>query len=81
MARLVAAVGANELALDQLKRSRDGGYILYLVLVRKDPWLDGLRSKDEFQVVVELSKVRYQEALVAFVDAGGPQLLGVPITP
>jgi TolB-like protein len=80
MARLVAAVGANELALAQLKRSLEGGYILYRVLVREDPWLDGLRSTEEFQALVARSKVRYEEALGAFVDAGGPQLLGIQVT-
>jgi TolB-like protein len=79
MARLVAAVGETELALAQLKRSLEGGYVLYPVLVREDSWLDPLRSTDEFHSLVERSRVRHQEALRAFVDAGGQELLGIRV--
>jgi TolB-like protein len=81
MARLVAAVGEDRLALAQLNRSLEGGYVLYHALVREDSWLDSLRSKDEFRPLVARAQTRYRQALAAFVDAGGPQLLGIQPAP
>jgi TolB-like protein len=78
MARLVSAVGEKGLALAQLNRSLDGGYVLYRVLARPDPWLDSLRSTAEFHLLVARARSRYHEALSEFIDAGGPPLLGIP---
>jgi CheY-like chemotaxis protein len=81
MARLVAAVGETQVALTQIERSLDGGYIPYPSLVRDDPWLDSLRPTDQYQMLVERARSQYREALGAFVGAGGPELLGVQVSP
>ena len=77
----MAAIGENELALTQFKRSLDGGYVMYRALVREDPFLDPVRATPEFQELVERAESRYRESLDAFVDAGGERLLGPSLLP
>jgi serine/threonine protein kinase/tetratricopeptide (TPR) repeat protein len=76
-ARKLAYFGERESALAALELSLDRGYILYRILTRKDPWLDSLRPTPEFADLLRRAESRYREALAAFRDAGGEELLGV----
>jgi hypothetical protein len=77
LARVLAYFGEQEQALAALNRSLDKGFILYRVLTREDPWLDSLRSSPGFGHLVRRAESRYREAVAAFRDAGGEELLGV----
>ncbi len=77
MARIVAAVDEKELALTQLERSLDGGYVHYPAIAREDPWLDSVRPTERFQKLLERAQSRHREAVSAFVEAGGQDLLGI----
>jgi DNA-binding winged helix-turn-helix (wHTH) protein/tetratricopeptide (TPR) repeat protein len=63
-------------ALREFGRALEGGFVIYRVLMRHDPWLDPLRSTSEFQALLERSREAYRECLKAYVDAGGERLLG-----
>jgi TolB-like protein len=75
--RKLAYFGERESALAALELSLDRGYILYRILTREDPWLDSLRPTPEFADLLQRAESRYREAVAAFRDAGGEELLGV----
>ena len=52
------------------------GYVCYPALVR-EPWLDPIRGRPEFGMVLELAKAGHEEAREAFRRAGGEAVLGV----
>jgi non-specific serine/threonine protein kinase len=80
MARIVAAAGAAPLALAQIARAVDKGYVpYYAVVLERDSWLDSLRSTDEFRALAQRVEARYQESRAAFQAAGGEQLLRVEL--
>jgi hypothetical protein len=74
-ARFLAAFG-DQRALDELGCALDGGFMIDRVLLRRDAWLDPLRSTSEFHAPVERSRIAYRHWLDAYVDAGGERLLG-----
>jgi DNA-binding winged helix-turn-helix (wHTH) protein/TolB-like protein/tetratricopeptide (TPR) repeat protein len=73
--RFIACFGDRR-ALPQFARALDGGFVIYRVLLRDDPWLDPLRPTREFQCLVQRSRQAYLQCLKAYVDAGGERLLG-----
>ena len=76
-ARILAYFGKREGAITALKNALDHGFILYRLLTREDPWLDPIRQSPEFNDILEQSELRYREAVAAFQDAGGNELLGL----
>jgi hypothetical protein len=66
-----------EQSLAELKRVVEQGFCCVPAFVR-DPWLDGLRDEPGFVAVLRQSEARHQEAVLAFAEAGGGRLLGVP---
>ena len=77
VARVLAHFGEGARALAVFNLSLERGFILYRVLTRDDPWLDGLQSSPEFGDLLRRSEARYRAAAAAFREAGGEQLLGV----
>jgi TolB-like protein len=76
LARSLVHVGATELALAALDRVVMGGFACYTTFVR-DPWLDPLRTTDEFRRILQEAGRRHRAAASAFTEAGGERLLGV----
>jgi tetratricopeptide (TPR) repeat protein len=76
LARQLGHSGADEQALEMLKRSVEHGFFCYPAMVR-DPWLDGLRGKTEFSDILRRAQQLHLEALQAFLANGGEALLGV----
>ena len=74
-ARSLAYLGDQETALECLKRSVSGGFFCFPWLTR-DSWIDGLRHRPEFRVLLAEAEVRHRSAAEAFVRAGGDRLLG-----
>jgi serine/threonine protein kinase/tetratricopeptide (TPR) repeat protein len=62
-------------AIPMLKRSVEGGFHSYSFFAR-DPWLDAVRSDPSCAVILQFAQVRYLDAAVAFVAAGGERILG-----
>ncbi len=79
VSRHLAYFAENERALVELGKVLDRGFVCYRMLIREDPWLDSLRSAPGFKELLEGAKARYQEALGAYVEAGGERLLGVSV--
>ena len=76
-ARMFAHFGERERALAALNLALDRGFILNRILTRTDPWLDPVRSSPEFVDLLERAESRYREAVTAFQEAGGEELLGI----
>jgi DNA-binding winged helix-turn-helix (wHTH) protein/tetratricopeptide (TPR) repeat protein len=68
-------------ALNEFRRALEGGFVIYRVLLRHDPWLDPLRATSEFNDLLERSREAYRECVEAYVDAGGERLLGAVPSP
>jgi TolB-like protein/tetratricopeptide (TPR) repeat protein len=79
VARVFAYFGERARALSTFNLSLEGGYVLYRILTREDPWLDSLRPDPEFADLLRRSELRYRAALAAFKEAGGEQLLGISV--
>jgi TolB-like protein len=75
-ASLVAAAGADELALDLLAKAVENGFAASYALAR-DPWLDRLRVHPEFRHLLARVESAHEAAAAAFRAAGGERLLGV----
>lgn len=73
--RFVAYFG-HPRALEAFGRALDGGFVVYRVLLKHDPWLDSIRHTSEFRRLVERSREAYRQCLTAYADAGGVRLLG-----
>jgi tetratricopeptide (TPR) repeat protein len=77
MARVLAHFGERERALAALNRSLERGFIcVYRGLTRADPWLESLRESPELYDLVRRAESLYRQAVAAFQEAGGEQLLG-----
>ena len=70
-----ARIGDAEGAIATLGRSVDGGFTVPQAL-RDHPWLAPLRGDRRVQALLERADDARREAGRAFLDAGGPALLG-----
>ena len=63
-------------------RALEGGGRFFLCsrVLARDPWLDTLRSRVEFDVISERAVGLEQQAAAAFAQSGGDRLLGVDST-
>jgi len=75
-ARHLTAVGDAANAEIWVGRALERGFNCFAWLTR-DPWLESLRSRPQFQALLTLAKERRAAALQVFTDAGGEQVLGV----
>ena len=75
MTRHLARLGEQERAIEMLHRIADSAYLPPAVLGR-DPWLDPLRGRADFEAVVVLAAQRHRESVAAYDAAGGRELLG-----
>src|SRR5262245_22367142 len=76
-ARTLAFFGWRERALAALNQALDRGFVVYRILTRPDPLLDPVRSSPEFSDLLGRAESRYRDALAAFRNAGGEDLLGI----
>jgi serine/threonine protein kinase len=75
--RHLAYIGQGRRAVEELHRVLEGGYLCYRSLTAPDSWFDPIRERNDFKELLALARSRYQEALEAYRDAGGEELLGV----
>jgi serine/threonine protein kinase len=73
--RHLAALGERERALAEFTQVVEQGFTCLPAFVR-DPALDCLRGAPEFVATLQRAEAGYREALAAFVEAGGEQVLG-----
>jgi hypothetical protein len=71
-----ARVGDGPGALATLSASLDGGFAVPDAL-RSHPWLGAIRSEAALAGLVDRAEAARGEAARAFLEAGGPSLLGV----
>jgi hypothetical protein len=73
--RHLAQIGEVDSALRELQGVVSSGYFCPFAL-QKDAWLEPLRSRTEFEVILQDAGQRRRDAVAVFRDAGGPELLG-----
>ena len=71
----LAHFGGEDRAVEILADVVDLGYFPSVASPR-DPWLERLRHRTDFRQVMLKAEQRHQEARAAFIQAGGPALLG-----
>ena len=74
-ARALAYLGDHDAAIECVKRSVSGGFFCFPWLAR-DSWIDSLRHRPEFRVVLAEAEAGHRHAADAFERAGGDRLLG-----
>ena len=79
LTRLLARLGEVERTLALFERVVDEGFYCFPGFV-SDSWLDGLRAHPDFKRVLGHAQSRHQEAVVAFREAGGEEVLGLSPT-
>jgi tetratricopeptide (TPR) repeat protein len=75
LGRQFVYLGETARALEILAQSVERGFICFPAFAR-DRWLDPLRDNPEFVRILGLVEGRYREAVAAFREAGGEQVLG-----
>jgi len=78
MVRLLAVLGEAARALVELQHVVERGFLCSRNL-RRDPWLESLRSYPEFADIVERSERLEGEMAETFVESGADRLLGVTV--
>jgi hypothetical protein len=78
MVRQLAFLGESARALAELQHVLDRGFLCSRIL-RRDPWLEPLRSHAEFADIVERSERLEAEMAETFVESGADRLLSVTI--
>jgi DNA-binding winged helix-turn-helix (wHTH) protein/tetratricopeptide (TPR) repeat protein len=76
LARHLARVKEVGPALDLLERVVGSGYFCFPMMAR-DPWLDSLRRKPSFTTLLRQAETLHRQALAAFEQRGGPQVLDI----
>ncbi len=74
-ARILVRLGEPRRALEALGETVDRGYCCAPAM-ELDPWLMPLRTTPEFEAILHRAKQRRQEAISAFLEAGGECVLG-----
>jgi serine/threonine protein kinase len=77
LSRQLSYLGQEADALAMLSRAIDNGFFCYPAMVH-DPWLDVLRGRTEFTSLLRKAHGLHGEATIAFLEAGGGELLGLP---
>ena len=72
----LAFLGESARALAELQNVLDRGFLCSRML-RRDPWLDSLRSHAEFEAIAQKSEHLEREMAETFVHSGADRLLGV----
>jgi len=62
--------GEHTRGFELMSQSVRSGYLPHDTM-RRHRWLDPLRDSDEFQALAEVTRVRHEQAAVAFAEAGG----------
>jgi TolB-like protein len=75
LARQLAYAGAADDAMRLLERATGAGFWCHPLLA-SDAWLDSLRDRPDFAVVLGRAKQELELASAAFISAGGDQILG-----
>ena len=78
MMRLLARLGEVEPTLALFERVVNGGFYCFPGFA-SDAWLDGLRAHPDFKRVLGHAQSRHHEAVVAFREAGGEEVLGLKL--
>jgi len=73
----LALAGERDGALEMLERAVESGFYPASAFVSY-PNLDSLRGTSDFRHIVGRAEERQREALEAFRETDGPQLLGLP---
>jgi eukaryotic-like serine/threonine-protein kinase len=76
-ARNLARLEEPQRALEALGAAVDQGYCCFPTM-EGDPWLEPLRAAPEFAAILRRAEQRHQEAISAFLEAGGECVLGCP---
>ena len=76
LARMLAQAGDQRRALTMLRQSVEDGFFCFPLLTQ-DPWLDSLRTNEEFRAILRHGELCHRDALAAFLHAGGDQVLGL----
>jgi hypothetical protein len=74
MARHYAWAEESDKAAWALAQAVESGYFNFPALER-DPWLQPLRGRREFDALLQQAATRHRQAHAIFVKAGGPQFL------
>jgi TolB-like protein/predicted Ser/Thr protein kinase len=72
---MFAYVREHDAAINVLTNAVGRGFFPVDTL-RRHAWLDPLRERPDFQAMLRDAEQRHRDALAAFVEAGGPRLLG-----
>jgi serine/threonine protein kinase len=75
-ARHLAYLEQPEEAVVVLARAVEQGFFCHPALI-SDPWLDPLRSSPGFRAVVQIARMRHEQAAQVFAESGGERLLGM----
>jgi serine/threonine protein kinase/tetratricopeptide (TPR) repeat protein len=75
LATPLAHFGREDRAVEILADAVERGYFPSLTFSR-DPWLEQLRRRTDFQEILLKAEQRHQEARAAFIQAGGEAVLG-----
>jgi len=75
LARQLAQFGREDRAMELLADAVDRGYSPF-VTFSHDAWLEKLRGRTDFRHLLSKVEQRHQQARTAFIQAGGPALLG-----
>jgi hypothetical protein len=75
LTRMLARLGEVERAVALFERVVNEGFYCYPGFA-SDPWLDGLRAQAEFKRLLAHAQSRHKEAVAAFREAGGEDVLG-----
>jgi TolB-like protein len=79
LTRLLARLGETDGAVALFERVVNEGFYCYPGFA-SDPWLDGLRAHPDFKRVLAHAHARHKEAVAAFREAGGEDVLGLSPT-
>ncbi|HEY6306954.1 MAG TPA: protein kinase [Candidatus Angelobacter sp.] len=75
LARQLAYLGEQPMALEMFSSAVDRGYFCYPAMLR-DPWLDSLRGVKEFTDLLRKAQELHREAAQSFYALGGDAVLG-----
>jgi hypothetical protein len=76
VARQLAFSGDPDTAMQLLSAAVDEGFFCLPAFVR-DPWLDSLRTRDDFGHAMRRAEARHRQAIISFLTAEGDRVLGL----